>query len=218
MTLDLFSDAEWPPRVSEQIAESAWLLPGFVSAREIDQLLPLLRQVLQGAPLRQLQVPGGHWMSVRTSSCGEYGWISDAGGYGYSRRDPLSGQCWPEMPVTLRTLAQAAAERAGFAGFKPDSCLLNAYRPGDKMGLHQDRNERDFSQPIVSLSLGLPATFLWGGLQRRDPVRRIGLLHGDVLVWGGTSRRIYHGVAPLRPGQHPLLGALRLNLTFRRAR
>ena len=218
MTLDLFSESELPRRRPESIAESAWLLPGFVGEDEISTLLATLRPLLRAAPLRRLQVPGGHWMSVRTSSCGTYGWVSDSEGYGYSECDPLRGRPWPPIPPLLLELAQKGAAQAGFVGFEPDSCLINAYRPGARMGLHQDRDEDDFSQPIVSLSLGLPAWFLWGGLRRRDPVRRIGLMHGDLLVWGGASRRVYHGIAPLKGGQHPRLGALRLNLTFRRAR
>jgi alkylated DNA repair protein (DNA oxidative demethylase) len=218
MTFDLFSDTELPPRPPQRIADSAWLLPGFVDTHRAEAIVALLRRLVRQAPLRRLQTRGGHWMSVETASCGRYGWISDRAGYGYSERDPVSGQPWPEMPPLLRQLAQDGARQAGFADFAPDCCLINGYRPGAKMGLHQDRDERDFSQPIVSLSLGLPAIFLWGGLQRSDPVRRIGLMHGDLMVWGGPSRLVYHGVAPLRPGRHPLLGEWRLNLTFRRAR
>lgn len=218
MTPDLFADQPTPHRQPQWIAESALLLPDFVSIQAMPPLLKLLRGVLRQAPARHFQVPGGGRMSVRSSSCGALGWVSDLAGYRYTERDPLSGRPWPALAEPLMTLAQAAAARAGFSAFVPDSCLLNLYAPGDRMGLHADQDERDFSQPIVSLSLGLPAVFLWGGLRRRDPVRRIGLLHGDVLVWGGASRRTYHGVAPLARGVHPLLGERRLNLTFRRAR
>jgi alkylated DNA repair protein (DNA oxidative demethylase) len=121
------------------------------------------------------------------------------------------------MPEAFRKLAETAANEAGFPGFGPDACLINRYEPGSRLSLHQDQDERDFTQPIVSVSLGLPATFLFGGMERGDKTIRIPLLHGDVVVWGGPARLRYHGVAPLAKGEHPLTGSVRYNLTFRRA-
>jgi len=174
-------------------------------------------RVLAQAPLRRMQTPGGRPLSVAMSNCGELGWVSDRAGYRYQAHDPYSGRPWPAMPEALRRLAGRAAEAAGFAGFVPDACLINVYCPGAKMALHQDRDERDLAAPIVSLSLGLPAVFLLGGLSRSAPAGRLTLSHGDMLVWGGPDRLRFHGVLPIRPGCHPQLGEQRLNLTFRRA-
>jgi alkylated DNA repair protein (DNA oxidative demethylase) len=156
-------------------------------------------------------------MSVAMSNCGPAGWVSDRRGYRYETHDPQTSRPWPAMPPQLHALARDAAAVAGYPHFDPDACLINCYVPGTRLTLHQDRNERDFSAPVVSLSLGLPATFLFGGLQRRDRVRRLPLFHGDVLVWGGPQRLVFHGVAPLADGEHPASGRCRLNLTFRRA-
>jgi len=180
-------------------------------AGEIAALLAL-------APLRQMETPGGRLMSVAMSSCGACGWVSDRRGYRYADRDPLSGAPWPAMPRAFAGLAEAAAEAAGFAGFAPDSCLINRYAPGARMALHQDRNERDMRQPIVSVSLGLPARFLFGGARREDAAQRLWLGSGDVGVGGGPARLFFHGVAPLAGGEDALFGACRFNLTFRRAR
>lgn len=162
--------------------------------------------------------PGGHQMSVAMTSCGSFGWVTDRSGYRYDALDPDSGQPWPAMPPRFRELAERAAGEVGFAGFAPDACLINRYEPGAKMSLHQDRDERDIGAPIVSVSLGLPATFLFGGLKRADKTQRYRLAHGDVVVWGGPARLAFHGVAPLADGEHALLGRQRINLTFRRAR
>ena len=156
-------------------------------------------------------------MSVAMTNCGAAGWVTDRAGYRYDHRDPESGRRWPAMPDEFAALALQAAARAGFDGFAPDACLVNRYEPGTRLSLHQDRNERDFEAPIVSVSLGLPAIFLFGGLERRDPARRVPVVHGDVAVWGGPARLTYHGVMPLDAGQHPVLGACRINLTFRKA-
>jgi alkylated DNA repair protein (DNA oxidative demethylase) len=156
-------------------------------------------------------------MSVVMSNCGTFGWISDRRGYRYSPDDPQSGESWPSMPGAFARLARDAAAAAGFVDFAPDACLVNRYAPGAKLSLHQDRDEKDFSQPIVSVSLGLPATFLFGGLRRSDKQLRVPLMHGDVVVWGGPARLRYHGVLPLKEGAHPLLGGYRINLTFRKA-
>jgi alkylated DNA repair protein (DNA oxidative demethylase) len=200
----------------EGIAEQALVLRRF-AANEADSIAALLDPLLQAAPLRHMVTPGGQRMSVAMSNCGQVGWISDRSGYRYSRLDPMSGRPWPQMPPLLRSLARRAADAAGFAQFDPDACLINRYVPGTRLTLHQDRNEQDLTAPVVSLSLGLPATFLFGGLRRRDPTRRTILEHGDVVVWGGPQRLAFHGIATLREGEHPVTGRCRLNLTFRRA-
>jgi len=217
MTLDLFSeeDARQPPR-TEQIAAQAFVLRGF-ALPWIEALLPPLREVLKSAPFRRMVTPGGRTMAVALSNCGELGWISDQQGYRYSAIDPRTGQLWPALPEPIRALAMEAALVAGFADFNPDACLVNRYLPGTRLTLHQDRNERDFSAPVVSVSLGLPAVFALGGLERSDRTRRVPLLHGDVMVWGGVDRLRYHGVLPLAHGTHPVMGAQRINFTLRQA-
>ena len=182
------------------------------------ELLTALTGITGMSPFRQMTTPGGHRMSVAMTNCGACGWVSDRLGYRYDPADPESGRLWPAMPAPFQTLAVAAAASAGFPAFAPDVCLINRYQPGTKLSLHQDKDEQDFAQPIVSVSLGLPAIFLFGGAARADRPQRVTLSHGDVVVWGGPARLHYHGIAPLKPGQHPLLGAQRLNLTFRRAR
>lgn len=181
------------------------------------EVLAAVERVTMEAPFRRMQVPGGGHMSVAMSNCGALGWVADMGGYRYEPADPQGGKPWPAIPPVIRDLAIRAAEAAGFPGFAPDACLINLYEPGARMGLHQDRDESDGSAPIVSLSLGLSATFLFGGVKRADPVERIVLDHGDMVVWGGPLRRAYHGVAPLRDGIHPVLGRRRVNLTIRKA-
>ena len=180
-------------------------------------MLAALAEVEAQAPFRHMFTPGGHRMSVAMTNCGRHGWVTDRRGYRYDDIDPESGKAWPAMPALFRELAENAAREAGFAGFAPDACLINRYEPGAKMSLHQDRDERDFSAPIVSVSLGLPATFLFGGLKRSGKSQRYRLEHGDVVVWGGPSRLFFHGVAPLADGDHAALGRKRINLTFRRA-
>ena len=191
------------------------LLRGFARPLEAE-LIPALRAIVKQAPFRHLITPGGHRMSVAMTNCGKVGWVSDTSGYRYDAVDPESGQPWPEMPPVLRKLAADAAAEVGFRDFAPEACLINRYVPGAKLSLHQDKDELDFVAPIVSVSLGLPAIFLFGGLRRNDPTRRYRLAHGDVAVWGGPSRLFYHGVAPLADGEHGLLGRQRINLTFRR--
>ncbi len=212
-TADLFAPASGEPR---PIAPGAVLLPG-AALGEAPALLAAIRDVLARAPWRQMLTPGGFRMSVAMSNCGALGWVSDRRAYRYSPIDPDSGQPWPAMPAVLQALATDSAARAGFAGFAPDACLINRYAPGARMALHQDRDEADFSQPIVPLSLGLPAVFLFGGLERSDKPARLSLAHGDVLVWGGPARLRFHGVLPVKDGSHPATGACRLNLTFRKA-
>jgi alkylated DNA repair protein (DNA oxidative demethylase) len=161
--------------------------------------------------------PGGHQMSVAMTNCGGLGWVTDRSGYRYDRLDPNSARPWPSMPPSFRELAREAAAQAGFDGFSPEACLVNRYLPGARMSLHQDKDEGDFGAPIVSVSLGLPATFLFGGLKRGDKAQRFRLSHGDVAVWGGPARLKFHGVAPLADGEHVLMGRQRINLTFRKA-
>lgn len=199
------------------MGEGAVLLRGFASADEAE-LLRAIETIAAEAPFRHMVTPGGFTMSVAMTSCGEAGWVTDRGGYRYAPVDPETGQPWPAMPSRFRRLAEQAAATAGFAGFAPDACLINRYEPGAKMSLHQDKDETDFAAPIVSVSLGLPAIFMFGGLKRGDKPRRYRLAHGDVVVWGGPSRLAYHGIAPLAEGTHPLLGHQRINLTFRKAR
>jgi alkylated DNA repair protein (DNA oxidative demethylase) len=200
----------------QTIAPGAFVLRGF--ARTVGhELLAAIMDVTATAPFRHMITPGGLRMSVAMSNCGALGWVSDRGGYRYDAIDPLTHAPWPPMPHAVLQLAANAAERAGFAGYEPDACLINRYEPGTRLSLHQDRDERDFSQPIVSVSLGIPAVFLFGGERRNDRPLRIPLVHGDVVVWGGPARLRYHGVAPLAPDEHPLLGARRINLTLRKA-
>lgn len=216
MTMDLFEHS--PPQPwAEPLWEGAVVLRRFASACSAE-LLADIEQVTAQAPFRQMQTPGGHTMSVAMTCCGDWGWVTDTRGYRYQKQDPVSGEPWPAMPESLRTLAAEAAAKAGYANFEPDSCLINRYSPGVKMGLHQDKNEDDFGQPIVSVSLGTPATFQFGGLRRGDRPQRVPLEHGDVVVWGGPARLRYHGVLTLKVADHPLTGACRYNLTFRRAR
>jgi len=197
-------------------APGAVLLRGFALPAMAD-VLAALDAVLARAPFRHMVTPGGFTMSVGMTSCGEAGWVTDRRGYRYDRRDPETGTPWPPMPEPFRRLAATAAAEAGYPGFAPDSCLINRSVPGARLSLHQDRNERDYAAPIVSVSLGLPATFQFGGPQRADPLQRIALAHGDIVVWGGPSRLFHHGVLPLKDGEHPVLGRQRINLTFRKA-
>ena len=217
MTADLFESIADVLPSREVMAEGAVLLRGFAHPVEAG-LLAAINEIEAQAPFRRMFTPGGHQMSVAMTNCGNAGWVTDRSGYRYDGADPESGKAWPTMPLVLRELAEAAAKEAGFPGFAPDACLINRYEPGAKMSLHQDRDEKDFAAPIVSVSLGLPAIFLFGGPKRSDTPQRYRLAHGDVVVWGGPSRLFFHGVAPLADGEHPLLGRKRINLTFRRAR
>ena len=219
MTLDLFDaldTAEAGAPHAEPLADGAVLLHGHARPAQ-HELLRDVRAVIAAAPLRHLVTPGGLSMSVAMTNCGALGWVSDRRGYRYDPIDPQRGEPWPALPESFLQLAAEAAAQAGYPGFEPDACLVNRYVPGAKLSLHQDRDERDFGAPIVSVSLGLPAVFLFGGLKRGDPARRVALRHGDVVVWGGPSRLRFHGVLPLADGMHALLGAERINLTLRRA-
>jgi alkylated DNA repair protein (DNA oxidative demethylase) len=210
MTPDLFAE----PRMS--MAAGAVLLRGFALSRE-PELVSAIEAIAVEAPFRHMTTPGGYTMSVAMTTCGSVGWVSDRKGYRYSPTDPTTGNAWPPMPPCFRALATEAAAEAGYRDFQPDSCLINRYEPGTKLSLHQDQDEQDMRQPIVSVSLGLPATFLFGGPKRADPAARYPLVHGDVAVWGGPSRLHFHGVAALKDGHHSTLGRKRINLTFRRA-
>lgn len=216
MTLDLFA-ADTPELEDEPLSDGAIVLRGFATARAA-QLKADLDVVTAAAPFRHLVTPGGYRMSVAMTNCGPLGWASDRRGYRYDPLDPETGRPWPALPESFRLLARDAAARAGYPAFAPDACLINRYVAGAKLSLHQDRDEKDLQAPIVSVSLGLPAVFAWGGLERGDPVRRVPLQHGDVAVWGGPSRLRFHGVLALRDGQHPFAGEHRINITFRKAR
>lgn len=216
MTPGTQSEMEWA--CSERIAlgECAFILQGY-ALTQAAALLDALATIERQAPPRRMETPGGRRMSVAMSNCGPLGWISDRRGYRYSALDPLSGTPWPAMPTVFLDLARDAAADCGHADYRPDACLINHYRPGATLSLHQDRDERELSAPIVSVSLGMSAIFLFGGLRRRDPVATIELRHGDVVVWGGGDRLRYHGIRRLGGEPHPALGEERINLTFRTA-
>lgn len=216
MTADLFAAQEEGETWREVLDDGVVVLRRMALADDV-AILAAVRAIADAAPFRHMVTPGGFRMSVAMTNCGALGWVSDLTGYRYSASDPETGVPWPPMPEVFSSLAQRAAAEAGFDDFVPDACLVNRYVPGARMSLHQDRNERDLSQPIVSVSLGLPVTFQFGGLRRQDRPMRIALTHGDVIVWGGPARLRYHGVLALKAGDHPALGACRINLTFRKA-
>lgn len=214
---DLF-DINDPESVwQESLGPGSTWIHGFLVAQAVPVMADIARVVAR-APYRHLSTPGGKRMSVAMSNCGTEGWVSDRAGYRYQATDPQTGDPWPAMPQRLQELARQAAQACGYQHFEPDVCLINHYAPGARMGLHQDRDESDLTAPIVSFSLGLPATFIWGGGQRTGTTRRIMLRHGDAVVWGGEDRLRFHGVAPLKDGEHALTGRARINLTFRQAR
>jgi alkylated DNA repair protein (DNA oxidative demethylase) len=215
--VDLFESIPALGASQQTMAEGALLLRGLARPFEAE-LIAATGAIIEQAPFRHMATPGGHQMSVAMTNCGNFGWVTDRSGYRYDGNDPEVGKPWPAMPASFRQLAEHAADRAGFGGFAPDACLINRYQPGARMSLHQDRDEMDFSAPIVSVSLGLPAIFLFGGLKRSDKPSRFRLEHGDAVVWGGPARLAFHGVAPLADGEHALLGRQRINLTFRKAR
>jgi len=214
VTLPLFADAPKPQR--EPLAPGAVVLRGFACA-DTKALLADVRAVTAAAPFRHMVTPGGFRMSVAMTNCGALGWVTEPSGYRYDPTDPGSGKRWPRMPASFSILAARAAREAGFEDFVPDACLINRYEPGSRLSLHQDRDEHDYSAPIVSVSLGVPAVFLFGGLKRTDTTSRVSLDHGDVVVWGGPARLSFHGVLPLKEGHHAAFGERRVNLTFRKA-
>jgi alkylated DNA repair protein (DNA oxidative demethylase) len=211
---DLFSEPS--AQGVHPIADGAKLLHGF-AAEVAPALMAAIGDICAAAPLRHMSTPGGYRMSVAMTNCGTAGWVADKSGYRYDAVDPATGKRWPAMPDIFAEVAQRAAAAGGFAGFEPDACLINRYEPGARLTLHQDKDERDFTAPIVSVSLGLPAVFLFGGLRRKEPQQRVRVQNGDVAVWGGPARLAYHGVLPLADGKHPLTGRCRYNLTFRKA-
>ena len=217
MTLNLFDAPENGRPQREPLGPGAVVLRGFATAQE-SAILLALQDVVGQAPFRHMITPGGFRMSVAMTNCGAFGWVTDRSGYRYDPIDPEHGHPWPRMPDSFLRLAREAAAEGGFAGFVPDACLINRYEPGAKVSLHQDKDERNFDEPIVSVSLGVPAVFLFGGLKRADKPARVPLCHGDVVVWGGPSRLRYHGVVPIKQGHHSLVGGHRINLTFRKAR
>jgi alkylated DNA repair protein (DNA oxidative demethylase) len=216
MNVSLREDLFEVPEGVAALAPGAAILRGFARPAAA-ALLAEVDAVAVRAPFRRMVTPGGFRMSVAMTNCGALGWVSDRTGYRYDPRDPASGRAWPRMPAPFVRLAGDAAAAAGFGGFVPDACLINRYEPGARLTLHQDKNERDFDAPIVSVSLGVPATFVFGGTKRADRVARVRLVHGDVVVWGGPARMRYHGVLALKPAHHPILGNRRINLTFRKA-
>lgn len=213
---NLFGEVRSEEQRTEQIAEGAILLRGY-ACDAAQELVAALKDVTQVSPFRYMVVRGGHRMSVEMTNCGNLGWISDETGYRYDPIDPLTGRSWPPMPVSFARLAASAAGEAGYQAFETDACLVNRYAPGARMGLHRDKNEQDYQAPIVSVSLGLPAVFLFGGMRRSDSARRFLLESGDVVVWGGPTRLVYHGILKLADGEDPLTGRYRINLTFRKA-
>lgn len=216
MSLGLFDSIGEAGLEKESLEPGAAILRGFALPREAE-LLAALKSVSEQSPFRHMVTPGGFRMSVAMTNCGQLGWVTDRKGYRYDATDPETRKPWPPMPHCFLELARGAATEAGFPSFLPDACLINRYQPGARLSLHQDRDERDFSQPIASVSLGLPAVFLYGGEQRTDKTRRVAVVHGDVVVWGGPARLRFHGVMPLKDGAHPLLGTYRFNLTLRKA-
>ncbi|MES2534330.1 MAG: DNA oxidative demethylase AlkB [Pseudomonadota bacterium] len=216
MTADLFADDEHAHAWREDLGPGAVVLRGFALAQQA-AIFAALRDITAAAPFRHMVTPGGFRMSVAITNCGGLGWVSDRRGYRYGGIDPDRGKPWPRMPELFLGLVREAAAQAGFPDFEPDACLINRYEPGARLSLHQDKNEQDFSQPIVSVSLGVSAVFLFGGERREDKAMRVPLAHGDVVVWGGPARLRYHGVLPLKENEHAATGSHRINLTFRKA-
>lgn len=211
--MDLF-EGQQPVKLAIS-AETYWL-KGFALSFE-NALLADLKSIINQAPLRHMMTKMGFAMSAGMTNCGALGWVSDRKGYRYDSNDPLTDKPWPTMPASFLQLAHQAANEAGYVDFQPDACLINQYKVGAGMSLHQDKNELDFNQPIVSVSLGIPATFLFGGLSRSDKTIKLLLVHGDVVVWGGESRLKFHGIMPLKANHHPATREFRINLTFRKA-
>jgi alkylated DNA repair protein (DNA oxidative demethylase) len=216
LTRQRFAQGHIPDAASEPLAPGAVLLRAF-AASPAGALVTALQEIARRSPFRHMTTPGGYCMSVAMTNCGECGWVTDETGYRYDAVDPSTSARWPPMPLVFREVATTAAAAAGFSGFAPDACLISRYEPGARLSLHQDKDEIDLESPIVSISLGLPAVFLFGGHRRSERPRRVPLAHGDVVVWGGPARLRYHGVMPLREGRHPLLGASRVNLSLRKA-
>lgn len=216
MSGDLFGGVTFEEAAREPLGDGAVVLRGFARTDRA-RLLDAVRAIAAAAPFRHMVVRGGRRMSVAMTSCGSVGWVTDESGYRYDRLDPATGRPWPPLPDLFLALAARAAHQAGFRGYEPDSCLLNEYASGTRLSLHRDADERDFTQPIVSVSLGIPGVLLWGGLARGNTTRRVRLESGDVVVWGGPARLVYHGVESVAEDVDPLAGSRRFNLTFRKA-
>jgi alkylated DNA repair protein (DNA oxidative demethylase) len=216
MNTSLFELGSPAPLSKDILGAGTAFLAGFALHTQ-DELLLSLKCIAERSPFRNMVTPGGYRMSVAMTNCGPLGWVTDRSGYRYDAIDPEMNRPWPMMPLPFRELAVAAGEEAGFSNFVPDACLINRYEPGARLSLHQDKNEHDLTQPVVSVSLGLPATFLFGGLERAERTQRIQIVHGDVIVWGGPARLRYHGIVPLPDGEHLRTGRVRYNLTFRKA-
>jgi alkylated DNA repair protein (DNA oxidative demethylase) len=212
----LFEDLMEPESLNEDLGPGTAILRDMAKDRDTE-IMDALFSVAVRSPFRHMVTPGGFRMSVAMTNCGALGWVTDRKGYRYASVDPETNTPWPAMPNVFMDLAREAATKAGYPSFVPDACLVNRYEPGARLTLHQDKNENDFEEPIVSVSLGLPAVFLFGGLERSDKTVRVLVSHGDVLVWGGPARLRYHGVNPLKDGSHPLACGYRFNLTFRKA-
>jgi alkylated DNA repair protein (DNA oxidative demethylase) len=209
---------DWGERSTGRLALDDGVVCLFGFAVDVaDELIEAIAEIAASAPFRQMQTPGGKRMSASMTNCGQSGWVTDRRGYRYVSTDPDTGRRWPEMPGAFHEVATRAAAAGGYPSFQPDVALINRYEIGARMSLHQDRDEQDFTQPIVSVSLGLPAIFLWGGSMRSAKPRRVELRHGDVVVWGGAWRLHFHGIHPIAADEHPVTGQLRYNLTFRRA-
>ncbi len=215
MIADLLSSLD-PAGAVERLGEAAVVLRGF-ARNQVAELVAAVDEIAAAAPFRNMVTPGGYRMSVAMTNCGQVGWVTDRSGYRYDSVDPSTRRSWPPMPGLFRRIAADAAAVGGFTRFEPDACLINRYEPGTKLSLHRDEDERDMTAPIVSVSLGLPAVFLFGGKRRSDRPRRIGLENGDIVVWGGPDRLVYHGIAPLAEGDDPMTGNRRINLTLRKA-
>lgn len=168
-----------------QLGPATWLLRGFAQPW-VETLLTALQVIEAIAPFRHMETPGGWRMSVAQTNCGPLGWVSDRRGYRYSPTDPATSQPWPLLPPSFSELAEQAASECGFPDFTPDACLINRYLPGARLSLHQDKDERDFSAPIVSVSLGLPAVFQLGGMRRADKPERVGCCMAT--CWSGAAK------------------------------
>jgi len=208
--MNLFSQLVAEP-THEEIFPGAVLMRSLALPQD-NEFFTAAEAIIAARPLHHTTTPSGLPMGVMVTDCGD----SRAFANRWDTANPERMRLWPPMPPLLRDFAIRCAVRSGFPQFRPDACHINRYQAGTKLGLHQDRHECDWTQPIVSLSFGLECIFLLGGLQRTDKPRRILLEHGDVIVWGGPSRMRFHGVQPLKPGHHPLTGPYRYNLTFRK--
>lgn len=208
---DLFSNNR-PP--IEEIYPDLFVLANFV---DTNPLMVQVERITKVSPFRKMMTPNGHYTGVALTNCGDFGWTSDRNEYRYSSSDPLNNQPWLAIPESFKALAKNAAHVAGFKDFEPDACLINQYLIGTKLGSHQDKNEKDFSQPIVSVSIGLSAVFQIFGNQRAGQAINYRLYDGDVVVWGNSARLCYHGVRTLSAAELDPTCQQRINITFRKS-